>query len=139
MKRFLIVIVALLLFVPFAHAEQPLAEVEVRPDLDRYQLSAMKLRLYPVTYIEIWLDFAEEGGGYDIAEHRKITITNRDISYNLESMYRDDAQGNMPGLPPDYVANPATKILQEMNLGTFDGQGSLDNYLEVIVKTIFGL
>ena len=138
MNRLLIILIALFLLVPFAHAEQNLSVVEIRPDYDRYRLSTFKVRLYPETYLEIWLDFGVEGGEYDPNAHRRIRITDRDISYNGANLFRDDQDGNMPGLPAGYVATPATKILQEVNAGTFDGQGSLSNYLEIIVKTIFG-
>jgi len=82
--------------------------------------------------------------GYDNAGFRRIrtesiSITNKDIMRDRTNIYSDDINDMMLDLPVAYQLNPATKILQEINAGTFGGQPTLKEYIEIIVKTLLKL
>ena len=135
MKRFLLVIVMLMLTVP-AYGETLLTTPEVRPSIDRYQIERFTIQTdLPRLIIRLRMGYE----GFTLVREELISITNADIMRGNKMVYKDDLDGMMMDLPSAYQENPATKIIQEINGGTFGTCDTMKDYLELITKTILGL
>lgn len=137
MKR--IIILSMMLFMVVAvpaYGETLLTTPEIRPSIDRFQIERFTIQTdLPRLIIRVQLGYE----GFTRVREEMVSITNADIMRNDKMVYRDDTDGMMMDLPAAYQENPATKIVQEINGGTFGGQATLKEYIEQIIKVLAGL
>lgn len=145
MKRLLIPMVCFFMLVPaISYGDLALNTPIVRQDYDTFRLARFQVHLYqdnaPIHWVElrVYLGYEVEGA-FVLGEARRIAITNSTIHYHRGILHRDDGDGLMLALPTAYQLNPATKILTEINGGTFGGAASLQAYLEAIIRTLAGI
>ena len=139
MKRLMLILILIVMGQASAFAVTQLSSTEVQPDFDRFRITTLRISTVPELTVEIWAKFGYDDGGFVDVASRYVIISNRDIGYNGENIYRDDQDGMMLDLPAAYQENPATKNIQEIDAGTFGGQSGLVLYLEAIVKTLLNL
>jgi len=137
MKKLIILMCMLLPAV--AAADQLLTTPIERYDLDRYRVQEFVINpVVPIVRLKFELGYLK--GELFVADTREIiSISDTEIYRDQTLILKDDGSGMMLSLPAAYQENPCTKIIQEINGGTFGGQATVRGYLEVITKTIFGL
>ena len=139
MKKLFLILVLLLLPVT-SYADTALTTTEVVPDITYFRIDEFKLVTGDNPTVNIQLEFGEKPAlTFHLLRVESVTITNTSIYRGLEPFLVDDADGNMLSLPAAYQAEPATKIISEINNGTFGGEATGKEYIELIIKTLLGL
>jgi hypothetical protein len=128
--RFLVLIAVLVPSLSFA--DMVLDTPEVRPDIDRFRIARFEITNRPGT-VQIYMnaEFGYESDGFIVARASTLLITNNQIVLDKKVI--------TPELPPGYESTPATKVIQEINSGSFGGQATAQAYIELIFKTLLGL
>ena len=141
MKK-LVITLLLVLLPTVASAETLFTTPEVLPDIDRFRVEVFTIdAATPEIIIQMEVGYA----GFNLIRTDEIGISNGDITRkkgrfgSRQQIYKDDINDEMLDLPVPYRLNPATKIITEVNSGTFGGQATMKEYVEVIVKTLLGL
>ena len=139
MKRILLILLSIGLMAGPVYAETLLTTPEVIPDFDRFRINKVEIDL-SAPEIHFYCQFGHQVDGvFRVLRNDKVRISNGSIFRGRTMFMQVDMDDMMLGLPEAYQFEPATVVLTEINSGSFGGQDTLKEYLELIVKTILGL
>lgn len=138
MKKLSIIMLALAMALVFAlpaMADTSLGTSEVRPTIDTYKVTKLTLDAgASIVTIDYALGYVS--GTFQKVNGETVEISDRGITRGRRFIVKPAAFGT---LPADYQASPVTKVLAEINGGTFGGEANLLAYLEVILNSLTGL
>jgi len=138
MRYKLFLLIFLLTLPALAGADTIFTTPIVRDSLDRFRVETFTIKT-SVPDLIFDMEIGYDSGGFLVVKKELVRIGNRDIAVNGKNVYTDDNNDMMLDLPSAYQLNPASKILQEINDGTFGGQPTLKEYIEIIIKTLLKL
>jgi len=139
MKRILLILLSIGLMAGPVYAETLLTTPEVIPDFDRFRINKVEIDL-SAPEIHFYCQFGHQvEGAFVKLKAVKVRISNSSVFRDRELIVAMDANDEFPSFPVAYQETPATVILGEMNGGGFGGQDTLNQYAELIVKTLLGL
>lgn len=141
MKKFVLVLLALVLFAVPAFGDTSLTAPETQPTISQFRIERFVIDSN-IPAVEMTVEFGYDSGGFVRERVETVAITNDAIFRNRQRTV-SKSEGADPDIfdtfPAAYQSTPATEMLTQVNGGNFGGQATLKAYLENIVKTLYGL